>query len=204
MESELIDRSLNRNEEILKMKLANSFDIEYREFVIPIFDNYKATIVFITNLVDKKEIETFVLSPLMEHSQSNCTTSSKKDKKSSILLNTNVFVKQVKETNSWAELCDEIILGDTVLLVDECSSALVISTKSLENRAISEPTIESELRGPRDGFIENIQVNISLVRRRIKDYGLHIENIKIGERTKTDIALLYIDSLVDDSVLYRY
>jgi hypothetical protein len=66
---------------------------------------------------------------------------------------------------------------------------------------VSEPVAEGEVRASRDGFIENIRVNTSLIRRRIKDYSLRIDSMKIGVRTKTDVALVYIDNLVDKGIL---
>jgi len=57
---------------------------------------------------------------------------------------------------------------------------------------VQEPTIEAVVRGPREGFSESLRINTSLIRRRIKDPDLVVETITVGERTATDIALLYI------------
>ena len=107
----------------------------------------------------------------------------------------------VKETKLWDEICDAVMEGDTVLFIDQCETALILSTRKYEDRSVSEPITESEIRRPRDGFIENIQTNAALIRRKIKDYGLRFDNMKIGERSKTVISVVYIQSLVNDSLL---
>jgi hypothetical protein len=78
---------------------------------------------------------------------------------------------------------------------------LILSTRKYESRTVAEPEAETEIRGPRDGFVENIETNAALIRRRIKDYGLRFENLKIGQRTKTNISIAYIESLVNESIL---
>jgi spore germination protein KA len=88
-----------------------------------------------------------------------------------------------------------------VLLLDKVEESLSANTKGWEKRGVDEPQTESVVRGPRDGFVETLRVNTALVRRRLKDPSLRVKNIQVGERTKTDIALMYIDGLVDPDVL---
>lgn len=193
---------LNINEEYLKSKLGISYDIEFRHFIIPVFDNCNATIIYINNMIDIKEIDEYILAPLMQTVKlpelgKTPTNSSK----TTILMNSGIFIKQVEESTDWAKICDAVMFGNTVLFVDKCDIALILSTRDFETRSIEEPLTESEVRGPRDGFVESIKINTSLIRRRIKDYGLTFEKMKIGDRTKTEIAIVYINSLVNDGVL---
>jgi hypothetical protein len=68
-------------------------------------------------------------------------------------------------------------------------------------RAVSEPQNETAIRGSREGFVENIETNISLLRRRTKDKNLVVENFRMGIRSQTPLALIYIDDVVDKDVL---
>lgn len=199
-----ICNSISKNEEYLKKTIGACPDIEYREFIIPAFNNSNALIVYINNMANNIEIDQSILTPLM-----NCNKKlfpkfglfSTNNRKLSLLMKSSIFIKQFHETNAWNEICDAIMQGNTCLFIDKCNTAVILSTRSLEHRAISEPITESEIRGPRDGFIESIVTNTTMIRSRIKDYGLRFENLKLGERTKTNISLAYIETLVNDSLL---
>jgi spore germination protein KA len=196
-----ITKVLQENEAYLKNTIGESFDIIYRHFQIP-FKNTHALIVYVSGMVDTRVIDETILAPLMESmGLSEPKQFMKKSGDISMLVESGVFTSAVKTTTFWSEICDAISEGDTVLLVDQCAEALMLNTRKYESRAVSEPSTESEIRGPRDGFVENIQTNAALIRRRIKDYGLRFENMKIGERTKTIVSLIYIQSLVNEALL---
>ena len=64
-----------------------------------------------------------------------------------------------------------------------------------------EPTIENVNKGPRDSFIENYRTNTATVRRKIKVPDLVIEQMTIGERTKTTVAIVYIKSITNEELI---
>jgi hypothetical protein len=202
MNNKTICNSIKKNEVYLRNAIGSSSDIEYRHITIPVFGHSDAFIVFINKMVDFIEIDQFILAPLMQRGHmpkmSFLLTNSKRI---SLLTKSQIFAKQVQESNDWDEICDAILKGNTCLFVDNCKTAVILTTRSLESRSISESITEGEIKGPRDGFIESIAVNTSLIRRRIKDCGLRFDNFKLGERTKTDVSLVYIKTLVNDSIL---
>ena len=91
--------------------------------------------------------------------------------------------------------------GASVVLIDGCRRALVLSTQSMQYRSVQEPSGESNLRGSREGFTEPLRVNISLVRRLIRTDALKVETLFAGRRTRTEIALLYDPALVPPKLL---
>lgn len=191
-----------QNEEYLKAKIGESFDTNYRRFVIPSLDNRSALVVYLKGLVDVTEIDQFLLLPLMNSQQfPQKKEVAGKQGLISLLTDVRVSISAVKETSLWAETCDAIMAGNAVLFVDQCDAALILSVRKPEGRAVSEPATESEVRAPRDGFTEKIQTNTALIRSRIKDHGLRFEEFKIGERTKTTVLLGYIESLASPSIL---
>ena len=70
-----------------------------------------------------------------------------------------------------------------------------------EKRAIEEPVAEGGIRGSREGFIESLQVNTSLLRRIIKSPALKIQSMKIGSYTRTNVVIAYIDGLADKTLI---
>ena len=85
--------------------------------------------------------------------------------------------------------------------MDGCSRGLILRAKGFEIRTIEESASEQVIRGPRDGFVENVQVNASLLRRRLNSSRLKMEAFQRGVYSKTDIVVAYIDGVVDPGVL---
>lgn len=86
-----------------------------------------------------------------------------------------------------------IFSGFTLVIYD--LNIIAIETKAELNRSITEPTNEKTLRGSKDSFIENYVINIGLIRKRVKDEKLVLEEKVIGRRSKTKVGLMYISDI---------
>ena len=89
--------------------------------------------------------------------------------------------------------------GFTILLIGKHYIAL--ETKKDITRSITSPNTENVIRGPSDAFTENIEINIGLIKRRIKNNNLWIKNYNIGLYTKTNISLIYINTVVKEELI---
>ena len=94
-----------------------------------------------------------------------------------------------------------VLSGPALLLIDGISGALIIDTRTYPVRGIEEPQKDKSLRGSRDGFVETMIFNTAMIRRRIRTENLRMEYYQIGERSKVDVAISYIDGLVDEKHL---
>ncbi len=92
---------------------------------------------------------------------------------------------------TFEELRMRLTSGTTVVLIDGCCKAVVLSTQNMQFRSVQEPSGEGNLRGSREGFSDLLRVNLSLVRRLIRRETLTIETMTCGERTQTELAILY-------------
>ena len=99
------------------------------------------------------------------------------------------------------ELAGEVLAGNPVLLWDGMDEALVVGTKKVFLRAVMEPPTNVAVKGPREGFIEDVKVNTSLVRRRLKTGELKVEFLKIGRRSQTFVALCYLEGTAEEAVV---
>ncbi|NLX87065.1 MAG: spore germination protein, partial [Clostridiales bacterium] len=95
----------------------------------------------------------------------------------------------------------KMTFGNTIIVIEGQSTAFVCSTVDLKTRAITEPSAETNIRGPREGFVESLCVNITLIRRKIRVPHLWIETLEIGSLTKTLVAFAYIKGLADEKML---
>lgn len=106
-------------------------------------------------------------------------------------------VPTVKSVPSLEEALDAVLQGQTLIIKEGCAFGWVADTRSIPGRDPSEPTVEKSIRGSRDGFVEHLMTNVGLIRKRIKDPMMRIEARQYGNRTHTDIAIFYIEDLVD-------
>jgi len=89
--------------------------------------------------------------------------------------------------------------GFTIVIRD--AEILALETKSDITRGIPEPTTEQAVFGPKDAFTENIQINLGLVKRRIKSKTLKADNIVLGRKTATTLNILYFEDIVEEETL---
>ena len=110
----------------------------------------------------------------------------------------NVFNSNIKSCETYDELFYFLASGFTVIVFDECDKAIAVETRMPLDRGVTESSSETIVRGPKDSFTENHNKNIGLIRKRIKDYNLWFDNVKVGRRTNTKVSIAYINDIVPE------
>ncbi|MEW6446553.1 MAG: spore germination protein [Bacillota bacterium] len=108
---------------------------------------------------------------------------------------------EVKRVETLEQVIDTALSGPTVLLIDGETQAVVIDLRQYPARAPDEPDLEKVTRGSRDGFVETLVHNTALIRRRIRDPRLRFEHITAGKRSRTDIAIAYIEDIANPEII---
>ncbi|HHW15683.1 MAG TPA: spore germination protein, partial [Firmicutes bacterium] len=96
---------------------------------------------------------------------------------------------------------DQVLTGMTALFLDGSREALLIESKGWEKRGIERPQEEPGVRGPQDAFIETLRVNTALIRRRLRTPKLTVENLQVGQLSRTDVALIYLRELTNPKLV---
>lgn len=198
-EKHRISSSLEQNIHTLKQIFNNCSDVKFREFELGTAPAVKLLIVYIDGMVSTTDIHVSTLDKLMlieglmEEIASNQTFKLIKDKL--------LPIGEVTESNDFIKITDNILTGNTALLIEGETKALILGVKGWESRSIEEPQTEPVVRGPRDGFTEKMLTNTVLIRRRIKSSRLKLELTKVGLLTKTDIGIMYIDGIANNKVV---
>lgn len=99
---------------------------------------------------------------------------------------------EIKFESDVKKLSEEILTGNPVLLFEGADEGIVTGVKKVFVRAIAEPSTDIALKGPREGFIEDLKINTSLLRRRFKTAELQIDMSTVGRRSNTSIAVCYL------------
>ncbi|NOV00764.1 spore germination protein [Paenibacillus planticolens] len=108
---------------------------------------------------------------------------------------------EVQTISDYQEVCYRILSGETVIFVEGYTQVLSVNTSAEEQRSVEEPSTQSVVRGPRDGFTESIGTNISLIRKRIKSPNLWLESMTIGRVTQTTVAIMFIHGIANDKIV---
>ena len=97
------------------------------------------------------------------------------------------------------QVIDEVLAGPCALIVEGLSHVIIMDTREYPVRSPEEPDTEQVIRGSKDGFVETIVMNAALIRRRVRDRTLRVKYVKVGRRSKSDLAIIYIEDIADSS-----
>ena len=108
---------------------------------------------------------------------------------------------EVDVIGDFDQIFRNLLSGVTCLFIDGYQACLAIDCRTYPARSVDEPDKDKSLRGSRDGFVETIVFNTALMRRRISDRHLVMKMLEVGESSRTDVALCYMEDRVDQELL---
>ena len=100
---------------------------------------------------------------------------------------------ELKKKEDLDEMIKEVLDGNTLLLVDGLAVGFIAGAKLLPVRAVVEPPTDVAVKGPREGFIEDVKTNMALVRKRLKTPELRFETLRVGKRSDTAVVLCWLE-----------
>ncbi|HZJ77731.1 MAG TPA: spore germination protein [Clostridia bacterium] len=171
------------------MRIEESFDLNGRCFKL---GNKRAKLYSVNGMVNNDiitEVVKLMLNP--ENSSNNATDFADRF----------VAHAQTQIENDVQNAIISVFSGEAVMLIEGYNEAIIIDARHFPVRSVQEPENDRVLRGPHEGFVETIAFNTALIRRRIRDSNLIISVSKIGSRSKTDVALCYLDNKVNKKIL---
>ena len=112
-----------------------------------------------------------------------------------------IATTDLSEAENWDDTLYFIHAGDTAVFVEGYEKVIVIATRGFPNRGVQAAETEIVVQGPRESFNEVMRFNTALIRRRIRDSNLKVKQSKLGERSLTDIALMYMEDIVRPEIL---
>lgn len=193
--------SLDENKKIIQeiYQMPANKEVLFREFEIPGKKPIKAMLVFIDGLVDKKLINTSVLQSLMLFDGTKEEVYG--EKLVSALVAKYLPTNEAKRIHLFRDLANEVSAGDTALLLDGVSEAIIISTKGYSQRGLSTPNAERSVRGSQVAFSEGLKTNTSLIRVLMPDSDLVTEIIEVGKRAPLKCAIMYLHGVANPDLV---
>ncbi|MGE5541525.1 MAG: spore germination protein, partial [Bacillota bacterium] len=196
-----VSAELDRNMSLLRQILGPSDDVVFREISIGYEQHIRAEIVFIDGIVHKDTIHDHIMRSLMLFTERIRPAPLSGERLGEIIKDFSLTVGEVKPSTNMGDVVDGILNSDTALLIDGVATCYVVNTKGWEHRSVEEPQNEATLRGPHEGFNEVLRASTALMRRRIKDSRFRIKQMTLGKRTKTDIAIMYIEGIANEQIV---
>lgn len=189
-----IYKETGQNVTYIKKILGDSSDLVVRQFKIS-NSQIKAVVIYFDDLVNKNIVQNYLIRPLMKFKENEA-----KEASWEAIVNT-VQAGETKELEQMKKTVEGLLSGDTILLVDGSEKALVIGTKDWAAKSISDPRAESVVRGPSEGLNETLVSSLGMIRHRLRDPSFRVKYHTLGKRTKTTVAVLYIEEISEEDIV---
>jgi hypothetical protein len=200
-EPDLLSESLADNLVRLRGTLAINMDIVFREIYIAGQDDLRAFLIYFNEIIDRDVLDRDILHPLLFKCHPDAIRKHPPQELVKFIYKHSIAVGPAQEQTNISNIITELHAGKLVIIVDGCATALAIDITGGEKRSIEEPFAEKAVRSPREGFVEQLQTNLMMIRRKLRDPKLVIEKMILGQRSQTDTAILYISDIADPKIL---
>lgn len=181
---------------ILRERMGNSSDFIIREIGSISAGPYSFALCYIDGLTDPSLLADLLDSLTTDFGQSYHgganPTAWFKDK---------IPVGNLNVISSEQQMVNSILEGRVVIMVHGVQEAYAVSILGGQRRSVEEPTSQTVVRGPKEGFTEDISTNISLLRRKIRSADLRFESRSLGKFTQTKISVAYIKGIANPEVV---
>ncbi|WP_332695238.1 spore germination protein [Halalkalibacter lacteus] len=202
-----LKENLQENLDSIMQEFGHSSDFVSRKFIL----GHPRSIYVVALYIDGLANEDMV-NELITHAHSLSLESAElleiEENEKSYIENTFNLTREMVSTvgnvivvTDYRTVISSLLNGNTILLFQGMNHGLIVSTLGSNYRAITEPTSETVVKGSKEGFIESVSENTAMMRRRLKTGKLRVERRKMGDLSNTDIAIMYIDGIVNDKVL---
>ncbi|MGG1519390.1 spore germination protein [Paenibacillus oryzisoli] len=187
--------SLEDNIAYIQNVLSTPIDLVIRKFSIG-QTLHPCAAVYLDGLVDKYTINEELIKPLLHDFQDIAVSELPQGVAAHIVATFNL-----DDGFSLDDALYSVLSGNTAVFIDGLDTVMLIDSQGWKTRGIEEPQTESVIRGPREGFIEDIRTNTALLRRRIHDPKLRYRAFTIGRRSKRQVVLAYIEDIIHPEIV---
>jgi spore germination protein KA len=155
-------------------------------------------VAYVNGMVDTEVVDRHVVEPLMRAEPPADGGALK------WLAENAVTADEVTLHSELGPMAEAFVAGDAVCFLEGCAGALTFNTRKWTTRAVTEPETEKVTKGPREGFIESMIVNLSLIRRKLNTPDLKFKFRRVGRRSNTRVCLCYLESLANRAVIDEF
>ncbi len=178
----------------LKKRLPSEDILSYKFLTA---DGVACALFYADGIVNKQLLGDLVARPL---SKLSLKKEGGKDGLNEDVIEKNALFPELKKANCYADAVQEILDGNSLLFVDGLAVGYVVGAKLIPSRAIAEPPTDVAIKGPREGFIEDIKTNMALIRKRLKTPALRFETLRVGKQSETAVSICWLEGISNPAV----
>lgn len=179
-----IHSTLQKNVDMVLKTFSHTDDLKQKDITIHL---QKGSVLYFESLTDTEKIQKEIIH-----------LSSLDNREDGDGLYQKIGLKSVKELQP---IVKELLRGNSILLLEGNSYALIFETSKQYNRSLEEPSSEKVVKGSHEGFVESSLINLNLIRKRIESPNLIVKQFIVGNITRTNVSVLYINHLADDTIV---
>jgi spore germination protein KA len=181
---EIVSNDINKNLLFIQESMSQTEDLMVKELFI---NSHKYLLIYLAPMIEEKTINTIIIEPLSRLKEGAIEQIAK-----------NSSFQLSSEIN---EITNKLMLGSCIILEENQSFVYIASVPTYHERSIEEPINEKTTKGSHEGFVESLDTNIHLIRKRIKSPLLKVKYFKGGNISNTKIGLIYIDKLTNQTIV---
>lgn len=190
-----LKKELNQNLITLMEKCGNSSDFLKRELTV---SGHALALLAMEGMINTQTVTEMIFEPLLH---TPFPSSAAPEEIYGHIEEKMLIGMDVKAVHGCEEVFTYIMSGFVVILFDGLEKGLAVGSQGFQFRSISEPSSEINLRGSREGFTEPLQINLSMVRRRIKSSDMKFEIFRMGKVSHTSVCMVYLSNRVSGKLL---
>lgn len=179
-------------------KCGEKYPIKAKKLLIGERSPISAEILFIPDLVNQDVVDRDILNPLMLKVNENLPVT---EDMPEYISQRYIPVSQTSVENEDDKIAGMLKQGKAAIIFEKLNNSIVIDAYGAEKRNIEDAINEQSLKGTRESFVDELDTNLSLIRRRYKDKNLSVERFVVGRRSQTELALVYVDDIVNRNLL---
>ena len=191
-----ISADIRENERYIQERCENCADILIRPMRLGDERKVDCLMVYIEVAVSNMMLDDSAIGKMINH-----FWEIPPEKIPEFMQNNSLGIADVQKLNDMNEVLGAVLSGNAVFFIDGYDKAMKISSRGYPNMGVSEAESEKVLRGSREGFSDSVKTNSALVRKRLRDTRMKVEEYQMGVRSNTVLQILYIDDLVHEELL---
>lgn len=196
MDKQGISRNLRENETYIRKRCENCADILIRPMRLGEIRKIDCLMVYLEVTVSNMMLDDSAIGKMVNHFWEIPA-----DDIQDFVKNNSLGIADVKKLEDMEEAFAALLSGNAVFFMDGYDKAMKIASKGYPGLGVTEAETEKVLRGSREGFSDSVKSNSALVRKRIRDTRLKVEEQSVGVRSQTTVQVLFIEDLVQEELL---
>ena len=189
-------RTLDENKALLAavFRMPENNDVVIKTIEAP---GFRVMISYIDGLVDSEKLMESVIRPLIMQEPDSRAMGDV----AFFIQHQVLYAPQITKADTFLSISRQMLSGMSVIFIEGSEEALCVDLRKVPHRPVNRTNNESVVLGPQEGFVENLRMNISLIRKNLHSPALITEMIDVGNKNRTSCALMYLDGVCDKEIV---